>query len=82
MQGYEEDPSAKQLLTKLAVSSTDFRGYNLVDEIIRYKGRMWIGNNKLAQQHVLQALHNSGIGGHSGFHGTYYRIKTLFSWPK
>jgi transposase InsO family protein len=33
------------------------------------------------QQDILQAMHSSAIGGHSGFHATYNRIKKLFSWP-
>lgn len=46
------------------------------------KGRVWIGNNPLAQSHILQALHASGIGGHSGIQATYHRVKALFAWPK
>ncbi|WVZ81180.1 hypothetical protein U9M48_028591 [Paspalum notatum var. saurae] len=44
-------------------------------------GRVWLGTNVLAHQHVMQALHSSGIGGHSRFHVTYNRIKGLFAWP-
>ena len=36
----------------------------------------------MAQQHILQALHASGIGGHSGIQATYHRVKSLFAWPK
>lgn len=43
---------------------------------------MWIGNKKLAQSHILRSLHHSGIGGHSGIHATYQRVKSLFAWPK
>jgi len=43
---------------------------------------VWVGNNSIAQQHILQALHDSGIGGHSGFNATYQHIKHLFAWPK
>ena len=46
------------------------------------KAEFWVGNNKLAQSHILQALHDSGIGGHSGCTATYHRIKQLFAWPK
>lgn len=49
--------------------------------LIRYKGRIWIGNNKLAQQYILQSFHNSGVGGHSGINATYHRVKSLFAWP-
>lgn len=51
------------------------------DGILRHKGRVWLGNNKLAQQHVVQAMHNSAIGGHSGVQATYYRIRQIFTWP-
>jgi hypothetical protein len=34
-----------------------------------------------AQQHILQSLHASGIGGHSGVLATYQRAKRMFAWP-
>jgi hypothetical protein len=42
---------------------------------------VWIAKNSLAQQHILEAVHDNGIGGHSGIYATYSRIKTLFAWP-
>ena len=41
-----------------------------------------MGCNELAQQHILQALHSSGVGGHSGIRATYERVKKLFAWPR
>jgi len=35
----------------------------------------------LAQQRILQALHDIGIGGHSGITTTYSRVNHLFDWP-
>lgn len=49
--------------------------------VIRLHDRIWVGHNVLAQQHILQALHASGIGGHSGISTTYNRVKSLFAWP-
>ena len=54
-QGYDEVPEAKQLLTELSVQSDNGKGYTLQHGIIRHKGRVWVGNNVLAQQHILQA---------------------------
>lgn len=54
--------------------------FQLVNGVIRYKGRIWLGHHKEAQQAVLLALHNSGVGGHSGVTATYQRIKNLFAW--
>lgn len=80
-EGYMEDPQAQQLLTDLSVTKENEKGYKLQEGIIRYKGRVWVGNNKLAQQHILIAMHDSGMGGHSGITPTYIRIKQLFAWP-
>lgn len=76
---YNEDPQAQQLLVELALTSKNVKGYTLSKGVIKYKGRIWLGNNKLAQEHILQSLHDSAIGGHSRFHATYQRTKALFA---
>lgn len=70
------------MLTELCLSPDNTKGFQLSNGVLKYKGRIWVGNNTLAQQHILQAVHNSGIGGHSGIQATYQRIKQLFAWPK
>jgi hypothetical protein len=83
-EGYDQDAETKQLLLELSLSThnTNDKGFELKDGIIRYKGRVWIGNDSLAQNHIMQALHSSGIGGHSGIQATYNRVKSIFAWPK
>ena len=81
-QGYQEHADTKQLLAELSISGENERGFSLQNGIIKYKGKIWVGGNELAQQHILQALHASGIGGHSGIQGTYHRVKAIFAWPK
>lgn len=49
--------------------------------MISYTQRIWLAHNEEAQRHILQALHASPVGGHSGIHATYMRIKRLFAWP-
>lgn len=71
--GYSDDPLAMQLL------SNPTGEYYVTNGIIRHQGRIWLGSNSLAQQHVLQAIHSSRVGGHSGFQATYYHIRHLFS---
>jgi len=80
--GYSDDPQATKLLQDLVLSNGSVNDYYLQNGVIRYKDRIWVGNNSLAQQHILQALHSSGIGGHSGIQTTYSRIKQLFAWLK
>jgi len=80
--GYQDDPQATQLLQQLVLSNGTSKDYSLQNGVIRYRGRIWVGNNKVAQQHIMQAMHSSGIGGHFGIHVTYSRIKQLFAWQK
>lgn len=70
-EGYLQDEEAKEKLTRLTLQSSPANGYSLVDGVIKYKNRIWVGNNQLAQRHILQALHSSTIGGHSGVNATY-----------
>jgi hypothetical protein len=42
---------------------------------------MWLGSNKALQNKIIQALHDSSLGGHSGVPATFQRIKALFHWP-
>lgn len=81
-EGYLQDVEATEKLTQLSLQSTPLNGYNLVDGIFKYKNRIWVGNNQLAQRHILQALHSSAIGGHSCINATYQRVKALFAWPQ
>jgi hypothetical protein len=80
VQGYLQDPAATTRLAQLSVVSPQ-GNYSLMKGIIHYKKRIWIGRNKHLQQDILQTLHSGPIGGHSGFHATYHRIKHLFAWP-
>jgi hypothetical protein len=44
-EGYLEDPTAIKLLEALSIAGTNEQGYSLEDDIIRFKGRVWVGNN-------------------------------------
>lgn len=81
IEGYQQDDESKKLLAELAISGSNDKGFALVDGIIKYKDRIWLGHHKEAQQAVLLALHSSGLGGHSGMTATYQKVKALFAWP-
>jgi hypothetical protein len=74
-EGYASDVKARELLTKLEAAGGTLGAFTLAEGVIRFHGRIWLGTNKL-----MEAINNSGIGGHSGFAATYYRVKKLFSW--
>jgi hypothetical protein len=79
---YQDNEEDTKLLAALSLPGEYPKGFALVEGLIRYKSHIWLGHNRLAQQHVLQALHSSSIGGHSGIQSTYQHVKSLFAWPK
>jgi RNase H-like domain found in reverse transcriptase/Reverse transcriptase (RNA-dependent DNA polymerase)/Integrase zinc binding domain/Retroviral aspartyl protease/Ty3 transposon capsid-like protein/Integrase core domain/Chromo (CHRromatin Organisation MOdifier) domain len=50
--------------------------------IIRKGKKIYVGKNEEWRTKVIQALHDSSLGGHSGILGTYQRVRKLFHWPK
>jgi hypothetical protein len=48
--------------------------------LIRVHGKIWVGANSALQTKLINAFHNSAMGGHSGVLPTYHRLKRLFSW--
>lgn len=77
---YLEDPHTKNLLTTLSAPGGTHLDFALQDGVLRFKGRLWVSYNSEIQQHIISALHDSAVGGHSGFFATYHRIKRLFAW--
>lgn len=78
-ESYVKDEKAKKMFAELTLHSP--QGYfQLVQGIIKFKNRIWLGHSPQLQQQVMQALHCSPIGGHSGSLFTYIRIKKLFFW--
>lgn len=75
------DDSAKDLMSKLAVNPAAVPYFTLHDGLLRFKGKIWVGRNYKLQQLLIQALHSSAVGGHSGIPVTYHRLKHLFAWP-
>jgi hypothetical protein len=81
LSSYDMDSEATELLAQLAVKSPDARGYSLDKGLIRYNGRLYIGNHLSLQTKLLSALHDSPVGGHSGIHATYQRVRKVFFLP-
>ena len=77
---YATDSRAQDLLRQLAIQSPNATCYTLDNGLIRYKSKIWIGNNSALQTKLLVAFHSSAIGGHSGTKATYYRLKNHFAW--
>lgn len=78
---YHQDSACKKRLEQYTVSPPDQQShYTFHSGILRYKGRILVGNSSGLREQLFSALHSSAIGGHSGMRATYHRLKKLFYW--
>jgi transposase InsO family protein len=56
--------------------------FTLHDGLLRYKDRIWVSEDTHLQHRIVEALHSSPLGGHSGIPVTYNHLKKLFAWTK
>jgi hypothetical protein len=79
---YHTDEQVKSVLEQCLISpATPPAHYTIKAGVLRYKGRIVVGNNTPLWQQLMGALHSSAVGGHSGMRASYHRIKKLFYWP-
>ncbi|KAL3538158.1 hypothetical protein ACH5RR_001524 [Cinchona calisaya] len=72
---------ATDLLQELAINLTALPKSTYEHGFIRYKGRIYVGQEVGLRMQLLECMHDSPLGGHSGNNGTYKRFKASFSWP-
>jgi hypothetical protein len=80
-QSYSQDNGCKPLLEQLLLDNQSKPNYSLNAGILRYKGKIYVGNVPPLKKQLLTALHSLAVGGHSGHKATYQRIKRIFYWP-
>ena len=57
------------------------KGYSLQNGLLLYKGRIYLGTCEALKTAILHQVHDSPLGGHSGFLKTLHRVKKDFYWP-
>jgi hypothetical protein len=77
---YEADPYVQELLSKLLLDASSVLNFSVVNGLLRYKSRIWVGNDLALQQKLLTTFHSSPLGGHFGISVTYRRLKQMFAW--
>jgi hypothetical protein len=77
---YSVDPATQELIQALVVVSPDEKVYSLHDGLIRFKGKIWVGDNSALQTKIIQAFHSSPLGGQFGIQATAKRVQKHFCW--
>lgn len=71
---YEGDEAIQELRASLAIHLDYQPDCTLTSGVLRIKGKIYIGKTTALRQQLLQIMHSSFIGGHSGQQGTLKRL--------
>lgn len=80
VKAYDLDAFYKDMVSSLALSHSNNMDFTLADGVLKFKGCIWIPDDREIQHNIISVLHDSAVGGHSGFYATYHRIKRYFAW--
>lgn len=77
---YQVDDRCKKMIEELVVKPDSVRHYSWVQGVLRRKSKIVVPAMVSLKDKVLEWLHCSGQGGHSGRDVTMQRVKGLFYW--
>jgi hypothetical protein len=77
---YQDDPITKELIASAFTTQDKKSSVTYKNGLLLYKGRLYLGENCTLKQKVLALLHDSPLGGHSGYLKTYQRAKKDWFW--
>ncbi|KAL2226832.1 UNVERIFIED_CONTAM: Retrovirus-related Pol polyprotein from transposon [Sesamum indicum] len=80
-ESYEGNTLFQTIMQSKVIDGTSFPDYSYETGVLKKGGKICVGSHGGIREKILKALHDSALGGHSGMHGTYQRIKLLFYWP-
>lgn len=76
-----EDPQLHKLIDEVSIDNSTHPQCKWHNDMLLRKEKLVVGDNSDLHQVILDWMHNSCHGGHSGVYATLKRIQTLFYWP-
>ena len=75
---YEGDLYCQNIMSQLILDPNSHADYTRLDGILKYQGKIYVGSANSIRSQLIQTLHDSAIGGHSGQRNCWQKFKTLF----
>lgn len=79
-QAWETDPELQVIIQDLISDPLSHKHYLWQHGLLTYKDRLVVGASDSIRNAVLQEIHSSPLGGHSGTERTFKRAKRSFFW--
>jgi len=77
---YETDPDLKLIITALESDPASKKHFSWTQSVLRRKSKIVVPQDVQLRNSILQWMHCSGSGGHSGRDATHQKVKSLFYW--
>ena len=77
---YETDSELSSLIKALQADPASKKHFSWVQSVLRRTSKIVVQNDVGLRNSILQWMHCSGSGGHSGRDATYQKVKGLFYW--
>lgn len=78
---YEKDDQIQEMMAQALLVKDGKSVVTVRNGILRYKGRIWVGEAHDIRRKFMEAIHDSSVGGHSGIQASYQKVKSFFYWP-
>lgn len=71
----DQDSDVQHFITQTLLYPSIQNDFQYVEGILKYQGRIVIGRSNDIRRKILETIHASAIGGHSGVHSCYQRAR-------
>lgn len=80
-QSYVDDNEFQQIIAQLLIEPQSQPDYQYVHGLLKKDTRIVVGTSTDIRMQLIEAMHHSPLGGHSGQTACYQRLRSLFFWP-
>ena len=80
LDSYMGDSTVTDIISGIALKQPQYSDFSFTNGLLKYKGRLYVGNGTSVKQNILWELHDSPIRGHLGQDATFKRISQFFYW--
>ena len=77
---YEKDPKLQTIILDKMMGNTRNMDYTYTKGVLRYKGRIMVGQEGELRARLVKSMHESYVEGHASIQNTFRRLKANFYW--
>lgn len=78
---YEGDEVEKKMEEQLSQGENKLEGWHMDGELLKKDGKLYVGTQGDIRSKLVNEVHGTPLGGHSGILATYHRLQISLKWP-